>query len=288
MLTEEEKQATRTTIRSNQHEAFVMCPAMMDALAKDHALVRKIWETIRNKVELAASYGTLPGDAAKLAKLTAALGGAGRAYVKHYKGKNYIILKGFPGLRKTLTSTRYLVDNTKVMALGLGKHAAQATARAGGVLTIYFMGAYRVADYFLRDEATLTQLVGRLAVDVVKVGIAVGASLVAGAVFAAAFGVAIGPLVVVIFVGGIASLGLNELDARFKISDKVVEGLDELSRTLVDNVNQKVVAIEERIADSVAQTARAVICYTIQSAKALVIDTARHSLDRFSTPRSPW
>ncbi len=36
-----------------------------------------------------------------------------------------------------------------------------------------------VADYFLTDNATLSQLIGTLATDVVKVGLATGASIVA-------------------------------------------------------------------------------------------------------------
>ena len=67
---------------------------------------------------------------------------------------------------------------------------------------------------FLRDEATLAELVGSLATDVVKIGIAVGAGLLMAAAFGGA-ALAIGPLVIVIFTGIVTTFGLDMLDNHY-------------------------------------------------------------------------
>ena len=66
--------------------------------------------------------------------------------------------------------------------MGLGKTGAIAAAKQGGILTVVLLSAYRVVDYFLTDQATLSRLVGTLATDIVKVGIATGAYMNFGTV----------------------------------------------------------------------------------------------------------
>lgn len=118
-----------------------------------------------------------------MAKLVGDLGGFGaKAYIKTYGGKAHIILKGQPGLRSILTGTKYGIKNPKVVSMGLGKTGAIAAAKQGGILTVVLLSAYRVVDYFLTDQATLSRLVGTLATDIVKVGIATGAYMNFGTV----------------------------------------------------------------------------------------------------------
>lgn len=220
----------------------------------------------------------------KLAQLGYALGGLGQAYVKSYNGKYYIILKGHAGLRRILTGTRYLANNTQVMALGLGKHAAQAAVRSGGILTVVLVGAYRIADFFLSDEATLTQLIGNLAVDVVKVAITAGVAwgAIAGA---ATLGIAVGPIVAVVLVGVLLTPALNYLDKQYGISDQVVRGLEELSERS-QNYAQKVRNdIRDRASRAASKAAKPVLDYIVDSARRIIIDTAKHQLDRFLSPR---
>ena len=112
--------------------------------------------------------------------------------------------------------------------MGLGKLAAQGIARQGGILSVVFLTAYRVVDYVLTDEATLTSLIGNLAVDIVKVGITVAGSLAAIQVMAV-FGIAIGPIAAVVAVGVLATLTLGPLFEHYEITNKVIAGLDELA-----------------------------------------------------------
>jgi len=170
-------------------------------------------------------------DILLLKKLVTDLGGFGaQVYFKRYGGKLHIILKGYPGLRRILNAPRYGAGNVKVVKMGLGKIGALNVAKGGGILTIILIGAFRVIDFFLRDRATLTELVGTLATDVVKVGITTGvaigaATMVAAAPFIGAF--AIGPLVAVIFAGALTSVILNYLDNHYRITEKTIKALED-------------------------------------------------------------
>lgn len=130
------------------------------------------------------------------------MGGVGtRAYIKSYGGKPHIILKRHAGLRTILTGTKYGIQNPNVVTMGLGRAGAVSSAKIGGIVSVVLLSAYRVADYFLTDQTTLSQLVGTFATDVVKVGIATGASIIAATAIAGLTTVAIGPILAVVVVG---------------------------------------------------------------------------------------
>ncbi|MCD1597444.1 hypothetical protein [Rheinheimera aquimaris] len=289
MLTEQQKRNMQHTIQLNQHEVFVISVEMMDDVvaqqsARGNTQAKSLWEQIKGFVEFGANYLALGGDMTKLAQLGYALGGLGQAYVKSYNGKSYIVLKGHAGLRRVLTGTRYLTNNTQVMALGLGKHAAQAAVRSGGILTVCLVGAYRVADYFLRDEATLTQLVGNLAVDIVKVAITAGVAwgMVAGA---AMLSIAVGPIVAVVLVGALLTPALNAIDSQYGISQSVVKGLDELSIKSQRYAEQARQQIQNKTIQAAGKIDKPVLDYVVDSAKRILIDMTKHQLDRFLNPR---
>lgn len=188
MLTEKEKKELQQKIQSNKHEVYVVSFEEMDAIIKsspkgNKPSVKAAWQKIKGKVGIGASYYASADDAVTMAKLVGDLGGIGaRAYVKNYGGKPHIILKGHAGLRAILIGTKYGIKNPKVISMGLGKAGAVAAAKQGGILTVVLLSAYRVVDYFLTDQATLSQLVGTLATDIVKVGIATAASIGAAVV----------------------------------------------------------------------------------------------------------
>jgi hypothetical protein len=90
------------------------------------------------------------------------------------------------------------------------------------------MTGYRVADYVLSDEATLTQLIGSLAVDVVKIAIVTQASIGAAAL-GAATGFVLGPIAAVVAIGIIGTATLDVLDKRLHITDHFIAWLDEIT-----------------------------------------------------------
>ena len=174
--------------------------------------------------------GTLAG-LTDLNTLIKDLGSAStKAYIKYYGGKPHIVIKGYPGLRTILNAPKYGLRNPKIMQMGLGKFGAIKGAKAGGILTVIVVAAFRVVEFFLTDKATLTELIGTLATDIVKIGISVGASMAAvalgaGAVFGA---VAIGPLVAAIVVGAAVGVLLDWLDNKYHITEKVIQALEQV------------------------------------------------------------
>lgn len=287
MLSDQEKIELKQQIKSNQHEVFVVSIEEMDAIVQSSPKaqlphINNTWQKLKGKAEVGASYYASADDLRTLSKLVGDLGGfATKAYVKTYGGKPHIILKGHPGLRRILTGTKYGIKNPKVITMGLGKAGAINAAKSGGILSIVLLSAYRVTDYFLTDQATLSQLIGSLATDIVKVGIATGASIAAATVVSAAFTVAIGPIVAVVAVGVITSMLLSALDEHYGITDKVIAGLDELG----DDVNSYVRRAKENVERSAANAASEVLDYVVESATRIVINMAKHTLQKFLSPQ---
>ena len=302
MLAEHEKRALKDKIRSNQHEVFIVSLEEMDAIVRssNKSSVKEKWQEIRGAAEFGASYYASADDLVLLSKLVGDLGGIGaQVYVKNYGGKPHIILKGRPGLRKILTGTRYGIKNQKVVTMGLGKHGAIHAARQGGIVSIVLISVYRVVDYFLTDKATLSRLFGTLATDIVKVGIAVGASIAAAAAIGGTT-IAIGPLAVVILVGFFTSMALNSLDKHYGITDSVVASLDRLVmlgrlassyKTMkIDegraNVRANLESRKRQLKNAVDESIDSVIDYTVDSAKKIAIKLSRDFFRKL-LPRSP-
>lgn len=284
MLSTEEKQELKQKIQANKHEIYVVSIEEMDAIVRSSAKgrfphIQKSWQKIKNKAETGAHYTASADDLRTLSKLVGDLGGfATKAYVKTYNGKPHIILKGHAGLRTVLTGTKYGIKNPKVVTMGLGKAGAIHAAKTGGILSIVLLSAYRVIDYFLTDQVTLSQLIGSLATDVVKVGIVTGAAIaVASGLVAAGFTVAIGPIFAVVFIGFVGSMVLSAIDIRYSITKTVIAGLDEMG----DDINAYHKQIKKDAEKTANEAIDSVIDYAIESAQRVFINMARHHINKF-------
>ena len=287
MLTEKEKNELQQVIQSNKHEVYVVSFEEMDAIIKsspngNKQSVQVAWQKIKGSVGLGANYDASTTDAAVMARLVSDLGGVGaRAYIKTYSGKPHIILKGNAGLRTVLTGTKYGIKNPKVISMGLGKAGALAAAKQGGILTVVLLSAYRVADYFLTDQATLNQLIGTLATDVVKVGIVTGAAiLIASSTVIATF--AVGPIVAVVLVGVGVSMLLDSADNRLGITNRVIAGLDDMS----DNAGNYIAQKKRQALNTVGKTVDEVIDYAMDSAREIAVIWVRKTLREYLSPFS--
>lgn len=289
MLTEAEKKELRKTINNNQHEIFILSLEEMDRVVRAKTrsnLLKQQWQKFKEKAEITANYYATGNDVFLLGKLMGDLGYAGtRVYVKYYGGKAHIILKGHPGLRKILNATKYGIQNPKVVKIGLGKYGAINAAKTGGLITIVLLTGYRVIDYFLTDTATLSQLVGTLATDIVKVGITTGASIAAAAAVSVLFTVAIGPLVAVIFVGLTVSFALTHVDEKYHITERVIAGLDELGENVQDMIEAKKRELVNKGNEAINKTIDSVIDYVLESAQQVIIDTLKHLFHKVTIPR---
>ncbi|WDE09343.1 hypothetical protein SG34_033400 [Thalassomonas viridans] len=281
----QEKKALKQQIQANTHEVFVLSLKEMDNIInaspkKEH--IEHTWQTIKKEAEIGASFYATADDLRTLGKLVGDLGGvASKVYIKSYAGKPHIILKGNPGLRKILTGTKYSINNTKVITMGLGRAGAMNAAKSGGILSVVLLTTYRIANYFLTDEATLSQLIGSLATDVVKIGIATGASM-AAAYMAGGLTLAVGPIIAVIFVGFAVSLLAGELDKKYGITDRVIDGLEELgkdARAFLLNQRKTAINVTNKAMNSL-------IDYAIDTARAIIVETAQHYLEKY-TPGKP-
>lgn len=169
--------------------------------------------------------------------------------------------------------------------MGLGRAGATSAARSGALISIILLTSYRVADYFLRDRATLSRLVGTLATDIMKVGIATGAAIAVATGVATVFSAAIGPLVAVIVVGVLVSASLTAIDNQYRITDWVVAGIDEMG----EDVHVYIKDRKRRLQQAGEQAIDSVIDYALESAfegaRALLIRTARHYFRRLTVPR---
>ena len=285
MLSEKEKNELRQKIQTNTHEVYVVSMEEMDAIIRsspkgNQPSVQKAWQQIRDKVGTGVGYYSSTTDAFTMSKLVGDLGGFGaKAYIKSYGGQPHIVLKGRPGLRKILTGTKYGIKNPKVVSMGLGKSGAIAAAREGGILTVVLLTAYRVADYFLSDQATLSQLVGTLATDIVKVGIVTGASILMATV-AGATTLAVGPILAVVVVGFGVSYLLEKVDNSLGITERVIAGLDELG----NNFDQYVEDKKQQAKNAVAKATEGVIEYALESAKNIVVSWVQSKLNEYLSP----
>lgn len=283
MLSEQDKAKLKNTIQTNKHEIFVLSMDEMDAVIRSSAkgtkpAVQKAWQKIKNRVGTGANYYASADDARTMTLLIADLGSFGaRAYVKTYAGKPHIILKGHAGLRKLLTGTKYGINNPKVVTMGLGKAGALKAAKSGGILTVVLLTSYRVVDYVLTDEATLTQLVGTLATDIVKVGITTGASIGAAVFVAGVTTLAVGPILAVIIVGVGVSMLLDNLDQKYGITDRVIAGLDEINSAANEFVDNKIRDMQ----NSVAQSVDSVIDHVLDSAERIAVDWVKQQLNKY-------
>lgn len=282
MFLDYEKRELKQVIHSNQYEIFIVSIDEMDAIVKSSPQgelphVKKAWAELKRNAETGASYYASADDLRVLGKLVGDLGGfTTKAYIKTYGGKPHIILKGHPGLRRVLVGTKYGIKNPTVINMGLGKAGAVHAAKSGGILTIILLSGYRITDYFLTDESTLTQLIGSLATDVVKIGIATGASI-AAAIAMGGFSIAVGPIFAVVVIGFGVSWVLGVADESLGITERVVDGLDELTVAMQVNIETK-----KKEAMKVAREAvGSVIDYAVVSARSMVVHTAQSYLQRY-------
>ena len=282
MLSTQTRLEWHTAVTNNQHEIYVVSLEEMDRIVKisgaDNSKVQAAWANFRKPTEIGAGNLSTANDTAMLAKLLRELGAAGsQAYVKTYGGKVHIVLKGYPGLRRVLTSPKYAITNTKVITMGLGRTGAAHAIKSGGILTVVLMSAYRIADYVLTDKITLTRLIGQLAVDVVNIGIGCGLSFAAIPVGVAIAGIALGPLVAVVAVGLFMALVISPLDDQYGISDRVVDAIEARLDSLENNIKDA----KRSVGESIQEARKQAIDYIVKSGTRFIIDWTRHQLNPY-------
>ncbi|WP_260513861.1 hypothetical protein [Serratia fonticola] len=143
-------------------------------------------------------------------------------------GNRYIRLSGYPGIRRYLNATRYLIDNQRILDIGIGTRGIENGIIGGARFCIVFAAAYRAVELLLKDEYGLTDFFVNLTMNMAKlavsIGVAWGAKTVATGFMVAGssvVGIAIGVFAIGLFV----SFLLYWIDTEFKISEKIIKHL---------------------------------------------------------------
>ncbi|MBE8598267.1 hypothetical protein [Xenorhabdus sp. BG5] len=152
-----------------------------------------------------------------------------------YLGKNgerYIKLTDTPSVRRYLNATRYLINNKKIMEVGVGSVAMESNISSGARFGIVFSAGYRAVELLLEDEYSLTDFFVNLSMDMAKLIVATTiAKLAVGAIVTSPI-FAIGASATLVAIGvfalgiGIAAV-LYLLDDHFKISETIIKKIKE-------------------------------------------------------------
>ncbi|MFC6211392.1 MULTISPECIES: hypothetical protein [Rahnella] len=148
-----------------------------------------------------------------------------RAIEYTFKGKSYIKITGYAGLRQILKGTRYAVNHPQMLEMGIGYRGVGGALVKGMKFCIFASVAWRALELIFKSDYHLADFLVDVSVDAVK-------TIVAGVVLGIAGGIltVIGaPVVVSIFlvvvVGIYLNKGLNELDDSLGLSVNLKEKL---------------------------------------------------------------
>jgi len=150
--------------------------------------------------------------------------------VKAYaNGKRYVIFKGYAGTREIFRGTRYLTSNPNIVRMAVGPRGIVSSARGGFVIGFVLSVGLEVFDYLIRDDATLSYLLGTISTDLLKIGVSAIAGAAAGlAVGSAAIvgTIAAAPLIAAIVTGVVVGVLLDDLDARLGVTQALIKGYE--------------------------------------------------------------
>ncbi len=272
-----ERNDLKAKINANSHEIYVLSLDDMEKVIESSdsskkSIVSNQWKKHREKIETTASHGHYVKDGVSLTKLFSDLGvTVFKAYTRNYGGNPHIIFKGYAGQRKVFNAVKYGASHPQIVKMGIGKVGATHTAKTGGVISIVFMSGFRVADFFLRDNATLSQLIGGLSMDVAKIATSTAVSIALGTAAATTFTAAIVPLIVVLIAGAGVSMALDILDDKFKITEKVVAAIEEMQNNLQRNLEHQ----KDKLTDTTGDIVDSVIDATIEYGKSTLSNWIR-------------
>ncbi|HHQ6617850.1 TPA: hypothetical protein ACSTL0_004301 [Serratia fonticola] len=179
----------------------------------------------------AATYSGNAKDFYSAADLVRKLGGFGIAAIIYVgrNGEKLIKITGYPGIRRILNGTRYSLNNMQVVQIGIRTKGINHTIIQGVKWSVYVSLAYRSLEFILSDESSAARFLGSVTSDIAK-AIATAAimrmatpillGLVVGSIGGAFFVVAIAGA---IFVGGI-----EYIDKKFGLTDKIIMKIREM------------------------------------------------------------
>jgi hypothetical protein len=162
-------------------------------------------------------------DAHTLAIVIKDLGITGKASPKIIKGRQYIVLCGYPGHRMILRGTVYSSQNAKIIQMALGAAGIHNMVKSGARLTIYLTVPLSILQCILEDEMMMSSLVGRTTSDLIKLALSSIAMVLVGVVIGKVIAVAAAPIFAAIVVGLVVSWELDAIDRSYGLTEKLVK-----------------------------------------------------------------
>jgi hypothetical protein len=196
------------------------------------------WQRKHNAYKLAGTFAPVFSDFISLSRLAADLQRGGSAFTKYTvkvcEGKTYISFKGYAGLRKHITGTRFLLNNPSLINVGIGTLGAAKAIKGGLAISIICSIGYYSLEQLLNDKKTWHDFVAGITVDTATAlaGGAIVWSLVCVASGSVAT-LAIGPLLIVVLFGGILTFTLNMVANHYKLADRLAAFLKDQEEILL-------------------------------------------------------
>lgn len=154
--------------------------------------------------------------------------------------KSYIKFKGNHKLRSLVKGTRYLSNNAKVIALGIGEAGRKASANSGVLVTVIYSVAFRTLELALTKNYSVGNWVVNVSADVVIAAIGVVIGIMAGTA-ASTLGIVVAPLFTMGVVAYASGSILSYIDGRYLVKEKIVKALnDHIDNQVKEKVNNTV------------------------------------------------
>lgn len=158
------------------------------------------------------------------------------------EGRSLIVFRGHAGLRRTLTAPVYGVAHPKVIKMGVGRAATNAMLKGGLLLTLVICPVVRTIEWlFIDEKATLELVLARVSTDIAKGIVSAGAGYASSLFLATISGVsvvAVAPVAAGIGIALVVGYGLNSLDLRLGITERLAESLVETRNDWLVATNQ--------------------------------------------------
>lgn len=191
----------------------------------------KLWKnTIFGYTDFMSNFAGNINDSLGVIKLIVELKSIGIVATEYVgkDGNRYIKLSGDPSVRKYLSATRYLINDKKILAFGIGSKGLSSNLLSGAKFGIVFSGAYRAIEWLFKDEYDLVNFFVNITMDMAKLIVAtivinivgpmvVGSALLGGKV------IVITAILLLIGIG--VTWFLYNIDEQFKISETIIKNI---------------------------------------------------------------
>jgi hypothetical protein len=208
---------------------------------------KNIATVVSDTARWGADYASAVLDVNTAVKLINDLGINGKVIAKTVNGRQYIIFKGYSGIRSIFTASRYLATNPKVVDMSIGTIGVNRSILSGARLTIFLVVPLNILTHFLNDQKSISLLIGKTATDLVKVGAASALASLAATATATVTTLAAGPIIVAIVVGVATTLALDALDKKYGVTDALVREIDKAYDNTIGEFGRQMNQVERRL-----------------------------------------